>query len=437
MRSACAVGFVVAICFFFASAGFAQLEPLAAGTVGASPAVVVAPSDYSLSIDGDMKLGRFLFKDGHVFIHDDGTENTAIGRDALISSTPGNPYIGSGTQNTAAGAFALQNNTSGRRNAALGAQALYTNTTGFGNVASGALALRYNETGYYNTADGFRALVNNVDGESNLASGAFAMRDNTSGHHNAAVGARALFYNTTGTRNTGAGASVLFGSTTGSRNIALGFLAGRYNTSGSSSIWIANYGADESNTLRIGEGTGTGNFEQNRAFISGIANAVGGTFDQSVCVDTTSDQLGPCAVSSARFKTDVEDLASDSEKLFALRPVKFRYTPELTGKVDTPIQYGLLAEEVAEIYPQLVTYDADGRPRTVRYDALTPLLLNELQVQRRTLENQAAELRAARAEIVELHAIKARLERQDALLRAVLARLDVVETPVGGQPAAR
>ncbi len=319
-----------------------RLEALSHGTVGQaavsapapSPRMVTPPGSYALSIDGDFELGGFVFKEGYPFLHNEGgyaSRNTALGLDALASVTPGVPYGGSGKSNTALGFEALANNTSGRRNTGVGTLSLRSNTEGISNTANGAHALSSNTEGYKNTANGSFALSSNI---------------------------------------------------TGSNNTALGSAAGGLNTTGSNNIWIANYGsaagATESNTLRIGEGTGTGFFQQNRAFISGIRNAtLSGSGEHTVCVDD-NDQLGVCSPSSARFKRDIREMGEASTGLEALRPVIFRYRPEVKEDAE-PEQYGLIAEEVAEIYPHLVSTDAEGKPFAVRYDLLAPLLLNELQ----------------------------------------------------------
>lgn len=423
----------------------AQVSPLSSDTVGAAH-TVTPPASYALTLDGDVALGGFVFHEGAPFLHTDGGllgYNTALGRNALVSTTPGAPYYSSGTFNTAVGNQALKFNTSGEDNTATGvsallynttgsydtangSQALQHNTTGVLNTASGADALRFNTIGKYNTAIGARALRTNTEGHDNTgigyasllynetgskntASGWQALLKNTGGSENTADGSRALFDNTTGIRNTASGTRSLFNNTTGSRNTAVGFQAGYSNETGSSNIWIASYGygAAESNTLRIGNGSGGGYMQLTKAFISGIANATGGTFAQSVCVDTSTDQLGPCSPSSARFKEDIADLEADSEAVFDLRPVRFRYRKEIVGNEKRPLQYGLIAEEVARIYPQLVTYDAEGRPTTVRYEALAPLLLNELKKER-------ARVRALEGEVARLDLLESRLARLEA-----------------------
>jgi hypothetical protein len=325
-------------------------------------------------------------------------------------------YSYTGKYNTAVGASALRNNTHGYDNTATGYKALYFNTGGYRNTATGALALRSNTDGRWNTATGYRALADGTGnlntavgysahrtgtGYGNTTVGSLAFFRNTTGRHNTAIGASALISNEEGFRNTGIGVGALaanttgndntacgayaLSSSTGSRNIGLGRDAGSRLQAGSDNILIgtAFYSTSDTefNTLRIGGGTGTENFQQDRAFVSGIRNALLAPDLQKVCVDP-SDQLGPCDLSSARFKEQIWDLGSSSSPLLELRPVLFKYRPELDPDAARE-HFGLIAEEVAEVFPQLVTTDQEGRPFTVRYDLLTPLLLNELQKQHR------------------------------------------------------
>lgn len=243
---------VVTLAFTLLSGGLAaqeaaRPEPLRSGSLGVTsppPRAVIPPGSYDLSVDGDFELGGFVFKDGRPFLHNDGgayASNTALGLDALISSTPGVPYFFSGSYNTAIGASALESNTSGLANTATGAFALFYSTTGFGN-----------------TANGYGALFENTTGNDNTATGEGALSHNTTGSGNTANGDVALYRNDTGGKNTATGRFALFNNTSGERNTAAGVKAGYNGVSGSDNIWIASYGADESNTLRIGEGTGNG-----------------------------------------------------------------------------------------------------------------------------------------------------------------------------------
>ncbi len=312
--------------------------------------------------------------------------NTAEGQDALLSLTSGlyNTAAGlyslraltGGSFNTAIGAGALLLNTA-NENTAIGAGALLNNTTGAPNTAIGESALFFNTTGNANTATGANALVNNINGDSNTANGNGALASNTTGNFNAAFGASALLNNTIGGRNTAIGRSALSLNTTGNFNIALGQGAGSRLTTGDSNIDIGAFGfPGESATIRIGEG-------QTKTFIDGIrgATVVGGV---PVVIDG-SGQLGTI-VSSKRFKKEIQPMEKASEAILALKPVTFLYKSDATN---TP-QFGLIAEEVAEVNPDLVVRDENGDIYTVRYDAVNAMLLNEfLKAHRKAQEQEA------------------------------------------------
>ncbi len=312
--------------------------------------------------------------------------NTAEGQDALLSLTSGlyNTAAGlyslraltGGSFNTAIGAGALLLNTA-NENTAIGAGALLNNTTGAPNTAIGESALFFNTTGNANTATGANALVNNINGDSNTANGNGALASNTTGNFNAAFGASALLNNTIGGRNTAIARSALSLNTTGNFNIALGQGAGSRLTTGDSNIDIGAFGfPGESATIRIGEG-------QTKTFIDGIrgATVVGGV---PVVIDG-SGQLGTI-VSSKRFKKEIQPMEKASEAILALKRVTFLYKSDATN---TP-QFGLIAEEVAEVNPDLVVRDENGDIYTVRYDAVNAMLLNEfLKAHRKAQEQEA------------------------------------------------
>ena len=312
--------------------------------------------------------------------------NTAEGQDALLSLTSGlyNTAAGlyslraltGGSFNTAIGAGALLLNTA-NENTAIGAGALLNNTTGAPNTAIGESALFFNTTGNANTATGANALVNNINGDSNTANGNGALASNTTGNLNAAFSASALLNNTIGGRNTAIARSALSLNTTGNFNIALGQGAGSRLTTGDSNIDIGAFGfPGESTTIRIGEG-------QTKTFIDGIrgATVVGGV---PVVIDG-SGQLGTI-VSSKRFKKEIQPMEKASEAILALKPVTFLYKSDATN---TP-QFGLIAEEVAEVNPDLVVRDENGDIYTVRYDAVNAMLLNEfLKAHRKAQEQEA------------------------------------------------
>ena len=225
-------------------------------------------------------------------------------------------------------------------------------------------------------ASGHQTLFNNTTGFRNTASGVYALRGNTTGAFNMASGTSALYSNATGTYNTASGYRTLVALTSGHRNTALGWEAGSFLTSGSNNIYLGSPGvASESSTLRLGN-------VQTRAFIKGV---VGVPISGLHVTINAAGQLG-VAPSSERYKQHILPIAVDeSQKVHQLKPVTFHYKTEPTGS----LQYGLIAEEVAEVYPELVTRDEAGVIEGVRYEALTPILLKELQGQHRQIATQA------------------------------------------------
>src|ERR1700687_1034178 len=244
------------------------------------------------------------------------------------------------------------------------------------NTAEGDNALFSLTTGFDNTAIGNSALFSNISSD-NTAIGAAALFSNTTGNNETATGFAALFSNTIGLYNTANGAVALAFNTTGGRNIALGSLAGVNLTTGSNNIDIGNGGmAGEANTIRIGT-IGT----QQATLIAGISGATvaGGV---GVIVDTNG-HLGT-VVSSERFKAEIKPMDKASEAILALKPVTFRYKHELDPK-GIP-QFGLVAEQVEKVNPDLVARDAKGEGYTVRYEAVNAMLLNEFLKEHRTVQ---------------------------------------------------
>jgi Chaperone of endosialidase len=329
--------------------------------------------------------------------------------------------------NTAGGTGALQNNTDGFYNTADGFGALQNNTTGFGNTATGGYVLFNNITGGVNTASGLNALYSNITGSNNTATGAFALQ-NTTSSNNTAAGAYALFSTTNGGINTASGAFALENTTTGSfntayggtalqfnttgfNNIAVGYRAGVALTTGSHNIYLGNSGgtATESNTIRLGD-------VQTRTFIAGIA---GGLVSGSAVVIDNQGQVGIQA-SSSRYKRDIQPMGAHSRGLHHLRPVIFRYKDDAQGER----QYGLIAEDVAHVYPELVTRGVSGEVEAVRYHEVIPMLLNEVQHQQRQVATQAQELAALKAQNARLRAAVVHQQERDAALAARLERLE-------------
>jgi hypothetical protein len=322
-----------------------------------------------------------------------GFRNTASGLEALFGNT-------TGTDNTASGIESLHSNTTGQNNTADGADALYNNTNGYDNTASGYEALYSNTSGYENTATGLEALFLNTSGNDNTAAGLEALYSNTNGDGNTASGHYALYSNTTGSYNTASGYNALYSNTNGNFNVAFGYAAGYAITTGSNNIDIGNEGAAaDNNIIRLGvQGT------QTNAFIAGIsgATAAGGV---AVYV-TAGGQLGTLT-SSARFKTNISSMADASEVLLSLHPVTFRYRPEIDPQ-HLP-QFGLVAEEVDKVDPDLVARDDKNQIYTVRYEAVNAMLLNEFLKEHRKVEEQTGEI----------HDLQ---ERLDALEKVVLGK---------------
>ena len=320
--------------------------------------------------------------------------------------------------NTSVGISALSSNTTGNLNTAVGDRALLANTEGYNNTASGKNTLRDNTNGYYNTATGANALRLNTEGFSNTANGAGALYSNigssTGGNFNTAIGSGALYDNNTGYGNTAIGSSALRDNTAGYHNTSVGVSAGEYGSAftGSNNIYIGFNvvpgAADESDTIRIGR---TGSSGQTRTHIAGVYGITisGGT---EVYVNS-SGRLGTI-LSSRRYKEDIVEMGDASSNLMKLRPVSFRYRPEYADEPRVR-QHGLIAEEVAEVYPELVVYDPEtGRPQTVSYHLVNAMLLNEVQKQQRKIAAQEKDMNALKKEVSLLNE---RLAKLDALRR--------------------
>jgi hypothetical protein len=371
-----------------------------------------------------------------------GFGNTANGYQALVNNT-------TGAQNTATGMLALERNTAGSRNTANGHQALFSNTTGNFNTATGVDALYHNTTGNLNTANGYRTLYFN-NGGVNTASGWFALYHNTSGYNNTATGVSALFFNTTGVANTANGVAALesnttgslntasgiqalvsnttgsnntangdgalYLNTTGSNNTALGFGAGQHLTTGDYNIDIGNLGvANEGHTIRIGSEF------QTRTFIAAIRGVTTGNADAVNVVIDSNGQLGTMS-SSRRYKNEIKPMDNASEAIHALKPVTFHYKSDASG---TP-QFGLIAEEVADVNPNLVVRDENGEIYTVRYEQINAMLLNEFLKEHRIVQEQGATIARQQKQI---EALTAGLQKVSAQVEAIQTAPQVVNNP--------
>ena len=331
-----------------------------------------------------------------------GSFNVAIGTSALTTNTigSGNTAVGfetmtqnlDGFTNTAVGLRALHNNDRGSLGTAVGAYALFENTSGLGNIAVGVNALTSNTIGSYNTAVGYIAMKNSTLANNNTAIGLGALFDNQ-GFGNVAVGQAALS-SSRNNENVAVGTFALDHLYDGNGNIGVGYFAGDNLAFGSQNIYVGSPGGGsvEDQTIRVGAA-------QTRTFIAGIRGVTTSSNNAVNVVVDSNGQLG--TISSSRDgKDDIADMSDASTALMQLRPVTFHYKAD-HDPAGPRLQYGLIAEEVAVVYPGMIT-TKDGKPETVMYQYLAPMLLNEFQKQQRTIEDQAREIRAQRTEIAEL-----------------------------------
>jgi hypothetical protein len=322
-----------------------------------------------------------------------GTENTAVGLSALASNR-------TGSFNTATGAGALLANTVDE-NTATGARALLNNTTGDTNTADGAFALSSNTAGNSNTAIGGSALFSNTTGNGNTANGVNALYGNANGGSNTAIGLGALIANVTGSFNTANGASALPSNTSGNRNIALGAGAGANVSTASNVICIGTAGQNVSNSCYIGQVFG--------------ALSPGGT---AVFINSNG-KLGTIQ-SSRQFKDDIKPMEQASEAIFALKPVTFHYKKGIDPQGVQ--QFGLVAEEVEKVNPDLVVRNADGKVYSVRYEAVDAMLLNEFLKEHRKVQEQETTISQLK---YGMEALAAHLKEQDAKIQKVSAQAEL------------
>jgi hypothetical protein len=328
--------------------------------------------------------------------------NTAEGQNALFSLTLG-------SANTAVGWFSLWGNVAGSFNTATGAGALLFNTSDQ-NTAFGAAALLFNTTGVGNTAVGAAALSSNTGAPVETPNGG-------PGSSNTAIGASSLSSNTIGSVNTAVGAFALANNTTGNSNIALGVLAGNNVISANNVIAIGTSGAD------VGSSCFIGNIYSNM-------QPIVGTDPDSVTI-TSAGRLGRGNVSSRRYKHDIKPMEKASEALYALKPVSFRYHKEYDAS--QTIAFGLIAEEVAEVYPDLVGRNREGQPESVRYEQINAMLLNEFLKEHSRGEEQDCKIQEQETTIAELRSeirnLAAMVNEQASELRKVSTHLQTSNAP--------
>jgi hypothetical protein len=297
----------------------------------------------------------------------------------------------------------------GTLNVGLGDQVLVANTSGCHDVVIGASAMATNAGGSYTVSLGYSSLSTHQNGD-----------------YNVAVGAETLNSDQTGAQNTVVGAQALQGNVSGTGNVAIGYWAGNQNGgSASNNIDIGSTGnSADSGVIRIGTPA-----NQGQAFVAGVRGVTTGAKDAVQVLIDSNGQLGTMS-SSRTVKEDIHDMADASQRLLELRPVAFRYRQAFADG-SKPVQYGLIAEEVAEVFPELVAHDNDGRPETVKYHLLPALLLNEMQRHERELRNQRQELeRQLGASEAEAAASRARADRLADELAAQRAEIEALRTAV-------
>jgi trimeric autotransporter adhesin len=328
-----------------------------------------------------------------------GAANTGIGWYSLFSTTTGNANTGVG-----AGALALNQ---ADNNTAVGGGALFLNTTGAENSAVGANALVHNADGSDNNAFGTNALFNNVSGSFNNAHGRDALLNST-GDQNNAMGDDAMFFNTTGSFNTAVGDDALDNNVDGNSNVAIGDEAG------------TGLGPSVNNCIAIGA-PGDGPFAtfDETCFIGHIFGEA--VSDPSTQVPVFVDQfnnVGVFNMSSRKLKHDIQPMNKASETLYQFKPVTFKYNSDWKGAT----QYGLIAEEVAEVDPQLVVHGRDGEIMAVHYEQINNMLLNEFLKEHKKVE----QLRATVAQQQKgMEVLTAQLKEQAAQIQKVSAQMQV------------
>jgi hypothetical protein len=383
---------------------------------------------------------------GALFSNTTATDNAAEGYEALHSATTGYENTGRGFQalfrnvtgsdNGAEGFQALASNTTGNTNTANGFEALFSNTIASDSTASGSGALFSSTTGRENTASGYQALYSNTTGSYNTASGEDVLFSNTTGSENTAIGQEALQRNITGSDNTASGYAAMALNASGSQDTAIGNSALGANSSGNNNIAIGYNAASSvsggnSNNIHIGSVGSSGDSgairigtsgTQNSFFVAGVSGVTTGDNDAIPLLVDSNGQLGTVS-SSRRFKEDIQDMGGASDGLLHLRPVTFRYQKPFDNG-SKPTQYGLIAEEVAEVYPDLVVHLPDGRVETVKYQVLDPMLLNEVQHQQAEIQALQGQLNEneAQPQQAEIRELQERFNKMKATLTSMSCR---------------
>ena len=321
-----------------------------------------------------------------------------LGSQAIPSSGSSDFNATAYNYNTGSGQYTLTYNTRGTSNTANGYRSMYRNTSGSDNVANG-----------------YNALAGNTSGSRNTVSGSGALAANTTGASNVAIGYEAAKSQTTGAENTALGYQAGLNWTTGAKNVAIGSGAGVNQTAGSDNVAISAPGAaGDTGTIRIGRKD-----IHTATFIAGIRNT---TLAKGLAVLVNANgQLG-VATSSRRYKQDIQPMGDASNPLMQLRPVTFRYK-QAEEDGSHPLQYGLIAEEVAATMPELVVYNEDGTPESVAYQVLPSLLLNEYQKQARELGSTKAKLDSTDQKLAASEQRVEALEAEMAQMKLMLSKL--------------
>ena len=399
------------------------LALLCFGLLPTAKALLPAPSPDGGYPGGNTAEGINALHDVNTAV---GINNTAVGLNALTHDT-------TGQYNVAVGSRALENNTTGDFNMAIGTEALSNNNANF-NLAIGFRVLFMNTTGSNLTGIGAAALRNNTIGSFNTAIGADALRNNVDGDENNALDNRALRDNVSGSRNTAIGKDALLVSTLND-NTAIGNDAGSNIVDGSGNSLIgSNAGSSivhANAVIAIGNVPGVSSVsgeKDNSCYIQNIYNEpIGGAgVPHAVWVD--ADGTLGLMPSSRRFKHDIKPMDKASETLYGLKPVTFQYNSDKKGRS----QYGLIAEEVAEVSPDLILRDNKGEILSVRYEQVNAMLLNEFLKEHKKVEKQEATITRLTNDFQtvstqqrnEIQLLSAQLKEQAAQIQKVSAQLE-------------
>jgi Chaperone of endosialidase len=385
------------------------------------------PSAQAFTTDPDDTFANFNTAAGfEALLHTTGASNTGFGIRALRANTTGGSNLG-------IGGFALINNIDGDSNTAVGNNAMFSNQHGDSNMALGQGALGHNVSGNDNVAMGAQALAGNT-ASSNTAVGFQAMAANTSNSFSTALGFQALSSITAaGTGSTAIGYLALLNATsTIGDNTALGDTAGQFVTTGAHNIIIGGFGSGRGANITVGSniisiGTQGANVDSS-CYIGRISSSnYFSIFQTPVYIDTNTQRLH-VNFSSQRFKHEIKPMDKASEAILALKPVTFHYKNDAPG---TPQSYGLIAEDVAKVNPDLVVPDGDGKPLAIHYESINAMLLNEFLKEHKKVEAQQASIADLKSTVAlqkkEMEVLTAQLKEQAAQIQKVSAQVETIK----------